>query len=95
MPNHLHLLVEGKQTGSNLIKFISNFKQATGYYYKRKYQTPLWQVNFYEHVLRKEEQTYKVAYYIFNNPVRKELVDDFMKYRYLGSFEFDVTKIEI
>jgi hypothetical protein len=41
-------------------------------------------------VLRKEEDAMNVARYIFNNPVRKELVDDFRKYKSLGSFEFDL-----
>ncbi len=48
------------------------------------------QFRYYEHVLRREEDTMNVARYIFNNPVRKELVDDFRKYKSLGSFEFDL-----
>ena len=48
---------------------------------------------YYEHVLRREEDTMNVARYIFNNPVRKELVDDFRKYKSLGSFEFDLLTL--
>ena len=54
---------------------------------------PLWQINYYEHVLRKAEDTKGVAYYIFNNPVRKGLVEDFKDYAFLGSFEFDVMQM--
>ena len=68
MPNHLHLLIEGEEDGSDMIKFITSFKQDTGFHYKRKFGYRLWQVNFYEHVLRKEEATESVANYIFNNP---------------------------
>ncbi|NOR17170.1 hypothetical protein GQ543_05615 [candidate division WOR-3 bacterium] len=92
MPNHLHLLLEGEDYSSDMKKFISSFKQHTGYYYKKKMGGRLWQVNFYEHVLRKEEETISIAYYIFNNPVRKGLVNDYKKYEFLGSFEFDVLQ---
>jgi hypothetical protein len=34
-----------------------------------------------------------VARYIFNNSVRKELVDDFRKYKPLGSFEFNLSTL--
>ncbi len=93
MPNHLHLLIEGENDNSDLMKFISDYKQYTSYYYKEQSKKKLWQTNFYEHILRKEEQTTKVANYIFNNPVRKELVRDFMEYQFLGSFEFDISKM--
>ncbi|UJS17719.1 MAG: hypothetical protein L3J17_01345 [Candidatus Jettenia sp.] len=53
----------------------------------------LWQINYYEHILRSDEDTRSVAYYIFNNPVRKGLVTDFKQYRFLGSFEFDIHEM--
>ena len=34
MPDHLHLLVEGESPDSDLKKFISSYKQYTGYYYR-------------------------------------------------------------
>jgi putative transposase len=92
MPNHLHVLIEGKDDNSDMKKFISSFKQYTGFHYKNKFGERLWQINFYEHVLRREEDTIGVAHYIFNNPVRKGLVDDYKKYKYLGSFEFNVLQ---
>ena len=92
MPDHLHLLIEGKDENSHMKKFVSSYKQKTGFYYKKKYGTPLWQINYYEHVLRKNEDTRAVARYIFNNPVRKGIVDDYREYAFLGSFEFDVRE---
>jgi len=93
MPGHLHILIEGKHNNSDMRKFISSFKQSVGFYYKKKTGLPLWQVSYYEHVLRREEDTTKVARYIFNNPLRKGLVDDIKKYKSLGSFEFDLLTI--
>jgi len=93
MPNHLHLLIEGKDSNSDMKRFVSAYKQYTGFYYKKKNCLSLWQTNFYEHVLRKEEDIKDVAYYIFSNPVRKGLVDDYRQYEFLGSFEFDVMHL--
>ena len=93
MPDHLHLLIEGKGNDSDMRRFISSYKQSTGFYYKKKTGQPLWQVNYYEHVLRGEEDTTNVARCIFDNPVRKGLMDDFKKYKSLGSFEFDLLTI--
>ncbi|MCX5727197.1 MAG: transposase [Candidatus Saganbacteria bacterium] len=90
MPDHLHLLLEGTSDDSNLKKFISMFKQKTGFWYQQKFGIRLWQINYYEHVLRKEEDIKEVASYIFANPVRKGLVENYKDYPFLGSFEFDV-----
>ncbi len=49
----------------------------------------LWEANYYEHVLRNDEATRAVARYIVQNPVRKGIVEDYSKYPYSGSFEFE------
>ena len=93
MPDHLHLLVEGVNDSSDMRRFVSSYKQHTGFYYKKKAGVTLWQANYYEHVLRKEEDTTVVARYIFDNPLRKGLVLDYMQYGYLGSFELDPMEL--
>jgi putative transposase len=92
MPDHLHLLVEGENERSDFRKFISSFKQSSSFGCKEKYGLRPWQINYYEHVLRREEDTNTVANYIFNNPVRRGIVEDYREYAQLGSFEFDVTQ---
>jgi putative transposase len=93
MPDHLHLLLEGTDSSSNLKKFIAMFKQKTAFWYKQNYRARLWQINYYEHVLRRKEDTKEIAYYIFTNPVRAKLVDDYRDYPYSGSFEFDFKNL--
>jgi len=93
MPDHLHLLIEGKTPASDMRRFISSYKQHTGFHYKKNAGLPLWQVNFYEHVLRREEDTITTVRYIFGNPVRKGIVDDYSKYKFSGSFEFDINDL--
>ena len=92
MPDHLHFLAEGENANSDMKSFVSSYKQSTSFSYKKKIGVPLWQINFYEHVLRKEEDTMGVVRYILSNPVRKELVFDFHHYSFLGSFELDLRK---
>ena len=83
MPDHLHLLLEGKE-GSNLIAFMKAFKQTSGYRYRRAFHETLWQKGYYDHVLRKEEDVRSVAEYIFHNPTRAGLVNSPSEYPFLG-----------
>ncbi len=95
MPDHLHILAEGKNEKSNFRKFISVYKQKTSYEVVQtfKFANKLWQENYYERVLRKEEATLDVIKYILNNPVRKGLVENFLNYPYLGSFVLDIRDL--
>ncbi len=89
MPDHLHLLVMGKDDQSNLKKFVSLFKQKSGYRFKKNYNENLWHISYYDHVLRKEENIENVALYILYNPVRKGLVSDYKEYPFSWSFWTD------
>ena len=89
MPDHLHLLIEGKREDADMKGFVSLFKQKTGFQFSNDWGTKLWEENYYEHILRKEEETLQVVRYIFENPVRKRIVDDYTSYPYLGSFQID------
>lgn len=98
MPDHLHLLVEGINEHSDFKKFTKDFKQRTAYWYKHKESSDgnkLWQPGYYEHVLRKEEDTTEVLRYILNNPVRKGLVANYLDCRYSGSLVIDIKEILI
>ena len=86
MPDHLHLLVSGADDNSNLKKFISLFKQKSGYWFKKNYNENLWHISYYDHILRKEESLEDVAFYILENPVRKDLVSDYREYHFSKVF---------
>jgi putative transposase len=92
MPDHLHLLLAGEEN-SSLKDFMKIFKQRSGFYFKQRYNAPLWQPSYYDHVSRKEESLEEVARYIFENPVRKGLVDDWREYPLLGSMVFDLNEL--
>jgi putative transposase len=86
MPDHLHLLLSG-QDNSSLADFVHHFKQVSGHRYKREHGAPLWQISYYDHVLRRDEDLLAVARYIWGNPVRAGLVQDRSEYPYSGPRE--------
>ena len=86
MPDHLHLLVIGQDDRSNAKKFVSLFKQKSGYWFKKDYNENLWHISYYDHILRKEESIEGVASYILENPVRKGFVSDYRGYPFSRSF---------
>lgn len=81
MPDHLHILFSltedyvRKYTSDSLSNWICAFKRYTSRSANIMFRVkPLWQKNFYDHVVRKEESLSAIADYILNNPVRKGIV---------------------
>lgn len=89
MPEHVHFLSEGMAQDADLKKFVSSFKQSSGYHFSTFIKAKLWQPSFYDHVLRKDEDLLETVKYIFNNPVRKKIVEHYQDYQWSGSFELD------
>jgi REP element-mobilizing transposase RayT len=71
MPDHVHLLV-ASEDGASVERFMRYFKQLSGYAYKKRTGEHLWQISYYDHVLRAEEAIRPIAEYIWQNPVRRE-----------------------
>jgi putative transposase len=88
MPDHLHILTEALAADSGLVQFVSSFKQETGFAYQKRFHRRLWQPRFYDHILRKPEESERVAWYIWLNPVRKGLCISPQEYPLSGSFTF-------
>jgi putative transposase len=93
MPDHLHLLVEGRTTTSDCKRFISRAKQYSGFYYKKEFRSRLWQRYGFERVLREHEPTLVVARYILNNPIRAGLVQRVEDYPYVGSEVYSLSEL--
>ncbi len=75
MPDHLHWLFQ-LQAGAELSATIKLVKARSGQkinkYLNR--QGPLWQKNYYEHALRRDEDLLDVSRYIVANPLRAGIV---------------------
>ena len=83
MPDHLHLLASGTDS-SSLVRFTQHFKQLSGYAYKKATGEHLWQISFWDRVLRSDEDLEVVARYIWGNPVRAGLIQDSRLYPFSG-----------
>lgn len=91
MPNHLHLIIYGQTVKSNLLDFVHDYKQMTGYNFKQKFKTNLWATSYHDHILRKEENIKSICRYILKNPVRAGLVESILDYPFSGSFIWNLT----
>ena len=85
MPDHCHMIIRGLKETSDVLKVIKAFKQKTGFALRVNHAPVKWQKDFYDHIIRGEDQLEKHVRYILENPVRKGLVDDWRSYPYKGS----------
>ena len=91
MPDHIHMLLEGSSPEADLWALIVRFKQQTGYLLYRRGLTARWQKDFYDHLLRDEEDQENQALYILNNPVRGGLAENWIQYPHKTSTVLDLT----
>ena len=91
MPDHVHLLVEGKTASADLLKLVKRLKQSSGQVYSYRTRERLWQEGYYDRVLRPADDAKAVARYIISNPVRAGLVHRPSEYPHVGS---DVWSLE-
>jgi len=94
MPNHVHLLLAGNNSNSNVKKCLNMFKQKSGYYLGKYHPEIKWQKDYYDHILRGEDNLDIQIKYILNNPVRAGLVDYWKKYLFKGSTIYSLNEWE-
>ena len=85
MPDHAHLLLRGETDTADVLRAMRLFKQKTGFWLSRNHSAVHWQKDFYDHILRQNEEIKKHIQYILNNPVRKGLVENRKDYPFKGS----------
>jgi putative transposase len=82
LPDHIHILVEDQ----DLIEFVRLLKgRMTPQARRLEEGRKLWQRSFFDHALRQEESVYRVALYIWENPVRAGIVEQPNEYPWSGS----------
>src|SRR5580700_8609543 len=86
MPDHLHILLQGDSPTSDLQGFVKTFKHKSTLHSRAKTRKTLWQISFFDHILRTAEDLSKTADYILSNPVRAGLVRRPNEYRYSRIF---------
>ena len=93
MPDHCHFILEGKSDESDLWKTIVAFKQKTGYWLSKN-KEERWQKDFYDHIIRKDEDLIKQVRYILENPCRKNMVKYWKDYSFRGSTIYNLNDEE-
>ncbi len=96
MPDHVHILLAGRDETSDTLNAIRGFKHQTGYWLSRHCPQYGWQKDYYDHILRTwergEEEIRKHIRYILCNPVRKDLVAEWQNYPYKGSTVYQLDE---
>jgi len=91
MPDHLHIIVEGKADDANILEMINKFKHRTGFWLYQHWREFRWQKDYYDHIIRNTDDLRKQIEYILQNPFRKEIVVDWKQFPHKGStvYNFD------
>jgi REP element-mobilizing transposase RayT len=93
MPDHFHGLVEAEQEDCDFIRLVDRFKQATGFAYRQRTGSTLWQARFFDRVLRDDDAPIAVARYVIANPLRAGLCERPEEYPYVGSSRYSMEEI--
>jgi putative transposase len=92
MPDHLHLELVGLSDTSDMIELLRDFKGVATVQARDIGIRNLWEKSSHDHILRDGDNHNAVAWYIFNNPARKGLVEDPRDWPYSGSWMFNWKK---
>ncbi len=88
MPDHVHLVL-GPSEGCDIVTFVGQFKNlAQRAVWRLGVRGSFWQVGFYDHFLRAEEEIERAVGYVLDNPVRCGLVTQRGDYLFSGSLVF-------
>jgi putative transposase len=90
MPDHLHLILRGNSADSDVRQAVIVFKQSSGFWLKQHRPDVHWQKDFYDHIIRRDEDLGAQIRYIAANPVRKGLVNDWQEYPHTGAIGVDL-----
>lgn len=85
MPDHAHLIIQIASNGVGLVDAVRDFKSCTTRtWWAHGGKGPLWQKSFHDHGLRTIPDYEKALTYLFENPIRAGLVEDWLDYPLIG-----------
>jgi putative transposase len=95
MPDHVHFFCRAERDAKTLSDFVGSWKRWTSRRITAPVKprsataatVPLWQREFFDHVLRSSESYTEKWHYVFNNPVRAGLVVSAEEWPYAGEIE--------
>ena len=87
MPNHFHALIGIGESNSTLGAICGAFKSLSTRAFWKWYEGKLWQRQFFDHIIRNEEDFVETRDYIRLNPVRKGLIKTWEQWPFTGSID--------
>jgi REP-associated tyrosine transposase len=93
MPDHVHLVVEGLEDGSDLKAFAAAAKQYSGYNYAQARRAKLWQKGKNDRIIRDAVDLRDRVRYVVNNPVAAGLVTRPQDFPFLGSQRWTIDEL--
>ena len=93
MPDHIHMVLQGQSDQVDLWKGIVDFKQKAGFYFQKSQIPYPLQKDFYDHIIRKEDDLVLQIRYIAENPVRRGLVNHWQDYPFTGSLGIEMEVV--
>ncbi len=87
MPDHIHALIGSGESGKSLGEICGTFKSISTRAYWQWYEGKLWQRQFFDRVIRNEEEFYEKLEYVRLNPVRRGLVERPDRWPYTGKVD--------
>ena len=93
MPDHVHLVIDGKRDDADGKAFIKAAKQYSNYYFKQARKETLFQRYGYERAIRSDIERGLTIAYVVANPVVAGLVTRAADYPFLGSEIYSMDEL--
>jgi len=84
MPNHLHWIASGSDWHSDLLAMVAVFKQKTAFRAHQAGWSFAWQKDFWDRIIRSNEEYGNQVRYILRNPVRQGLCQNWIDWPFKG-----------
>lgn len=90
MPDHVHFFCKPTHEAAKLSELMQHWKQWTSKRIKKelKLDEPVWQAEFFDHLLRSQESYSEKWNYVEQNPVRAGLVEQAGNWPYAGFIHY-------
>ena len=90
MPDHVHFFCIDAESKTKLSKMIGSWKEWTSKEICKELgiRAPLWQREFFDHLLRTEESYSEKWNYVKENPARKGLVKNANEWPFSGYIDY-------
>jgi putative transposase len=93
MPDHMHVILHGQDDSADAWRAMVDFKQQTGFWFGRNRPQDAWQKDFYDHIIRGDDDLAAQIRYIADNPVRWGLVRVWSDYPFTGAIGIELNHV--